>query len=94
MLFADAYELCRPISDERVQAKVGLSERRPATDAHRQLSVVGHIVFRPSSVLRLLALFFASSLRSRVGPSTAFLLPEVSFWQFFFPVQQAADFFE
>lgn len=39
-------------------------------------------MFRPSSVLRLL-LFFAS--RSRVGPSTAFLLPEVSFWQFFFP---------
>ena len=30
MLFADAYELCRPISDERVQAKVGLRSEPPS----------------------------------------------------------------
>ena len=51
-----------------------MRRQQPTTtddDAHRQLSVVGHIVFRPSSVLRLL-------LHSFVRPSTAFLLPEVS----------------
>ena len=30
VLFADAYELCRPISDERVQAKVGLRSEPPS----------------------------------------------------------------
>ena len=62
MLFADAYELCRPISDERVQAKVGLSE-----SGGRRLT---HIVSFPSSGIScsvrrpFFACFFSSSSSS------------------------------
>jgi len=61
-------------------------------DAHRQLSVVGHIVFRPSSVLRLL-------LHSFVRPSTAFFYSAGSFHRISRfgssspPSAAAADFF-